>query len=102
MSGYSLEHLLPENGRDLAKALVGSEGTLGVILDATVDLVPISPARPLVVLGYPDMAPPPTRCRPCCSMLPLASKVWMRGWSTWSGGPRGAVRCRTCPAARAG
>ena len=56
ISGYSLEHLLPENGRDLAKALVGSEGTLGVILEATVDLVPISPARTLVVLGYPDMA----------------------------------------------
>ncbi len=56
VSGYSLEHLLPENGRDLAKALVGTEGTLGVILDATVKLVRISPARMLVVLGYPDMA----------------------------------------------
>jgi FAD/FMN-containing dehydrogenase/Fe-S oxidoreductase len=56
VSGYSLEHLLPENGRNLAKALVGTEGTLGVILEATVDLVPISPARLLVILGYPDMA----------------------------------------------
>jgi FAD/FMN-containing dehydrogenase/Fe-S oxidoreductase len=56
VSGYSLEHLLPENGRNLARALVGTEGTLGVILDATVDLVPITAARLLVVLGYPDMA----------------------------------------------
>ena len=56
VSGYSLEHLLPENGRNLAKALVGTEGTLGVTLDATVKLVRISPARLLVVLGYPDMA----------------------------------------------
>jgi FAD/FMN-containing dehydrogenase/Fe-S oxidoreductase len=56
VSGYSLEHLLPEHSRNLARALVGTEGTLGVILDATVDLVPISPARLLVVLGYPDMA----------------------------------------------
>ncbi|MEJ3655588.1 FAD-binding and (Fe-S)-binding domain-containing protein [Actinomycetes bacterium KLBMP 9759] len=56
VSGYSLEHLLPERGRDLAKALVGSEGTLAVVLRATVALVPVSPARVLVVLGYPDMA----------------------------------------------
>ena len=56
ISGYSLEHLLPENGRNLAKGLVGTEGTLGVTLDATVKLVRISPARMLLVLGYPDMA----------------------------------------------
>jgi FAD/FMN-containing dehydrogenase/Fe-S oxidoreductase len=56
VSGYSLEHLLPEHGRNLARMLVGTEGTLGVILDATVDLVPITPARLLIVLGYPDMA----------------------------------------------
>src|SRR4051812_40373262 len=56
VSGYSLEHLLPENGRNLARALVGTEGTLGVILEATVDLVAISAARMLVILGYPDMA----------------------------------------------
>ena len=55
ISGYSLEHLLPERGRNLTRALVGSEGTLGVILDATVTLVPITPARMLVVLGYADM-----------------------------------------------
>ncbi len=56
VSGYSLEHLLPERGRNLARALVGSEGTLAVTLDATLTLVRISPARLLVVLGYPDMA----------------------------------------------
>jgi FAD/FMN-containing dehydrogenase/Fe-S oxidoreductase len=56
VSGYGLEHLLPENGRHLARALVGSEGTLGVVTRATLRLVPISPVRLLVVLGYPDMA----------------------------------------------
>jgi FAD/FMN-containing dehydrogenase/Fe-S oxidoreductase len=56
ISGYSLEHLLPERGFDPARALVGSEGTLGLLLAATVKLVPV-PADPvLVVLGYPDMA----------------------------------------------
>ncbi|TNC16936.1 FAD-binding oxidoreductase [Georgenia sp. 311] len=56
VSGYSLEHLLPENGTDLAKMLVGSEGTLVTVLGATVDLVPVPSAPVLVALGYPDMA----------------------------------------------
>jgi FAD/FMN-containing dehydrogenase/Fe-S oxidoreductase len=55
VSGYSLEHLLPENGADLAKFLVGSEGTLGVVTGATVALVPSPKAVVLAVLGYPGM-----------------------------------------------
>lgn len=55
VSGYSLEHLLPEKGTDLAKALVGTEGTVGTLLEATVRLVPVAAAPVLVVLGYPDM-----------------------------------------------
>ena len=55
-SGYPLEHLLPERGGDLARALVGSEGTLAVVLGATVRLVRAPAAAVLVVLGYPDMA----------------------------------------------
>ena len=55
VSGYSLEHLLPENGRRLDRFLVGSEGTLGIVLEATVELVPDEPRR-LTVLGYPSMA----------------------------------------------
>ncbi|MGY1634941.1 FAD-binding and (Fe-S)-binding domain-containing protein [Geodermatophilus sp. SYSU D01186] len=56
VSGYSLEHLLPERGFDVAKALVGSEGTLALVLGATVRLVADAPFRGLVVLGYPSMA----------------------------------------------
>ncbi len=54
VSGYSLEHLLPERGADLAKALAGTEGTVVTILGATVRLVPVAQAHALVVLGYPD------------------------------------------------
>jgi FAD/FMN-containing dehydrogenase/Fe-S oxidoreductase len=51
-SGYALENLLPEHGYDIARALVGSEGTLAVVTGATVRLVP-EPARTvMVVLGY--------------------------------------------------
>ena len=56
VSGYSLEHLLPENGSHLARALVGTEGTVGLLLEAELDLVPVPTAPTLVVLGYPDMA----------------------------------------------
>ena len=55
VSGYSLEHLLPENGSHLARALVGTEGTCGLLLEAELDLVPVPSAPTLVVLGYADM-----------------------------------------------
>ncbi|MCT9934448.1 FAD-binding protein [Planotetraspora sp. A-T 1434] len=56
VSGYSLEHLLPENGFDVARALAGSEGTLALTLAARVRLVRDAPVRLLVALGYPSMA----------------------------------------------
>jgi FAD/FMN-containing dehydrogenase/Fe-S oxidoreductase len=55
VSGYNLEALLPENGFHVARALVGSECTCVVVLEATTRLVNDPPARSLVVLGYPDV-----------------------------------------------
>jgi FAD/FMN-containing dehydrogenase len=56
VSGYKLDALLPENGFNRARALVGSESTLVTILHAELRLVPVPAARTLVVLGYPDIA----------------------------------------------
>jgi len=54
VSGYNLDQLLPEHGFDLARAMVGTEGTCATVLGATVRLVESPPARALAVLGFPD------------------------------------------------
>ena len=55
VSGYNLDELLPERGFNLARALVGSEGTLAVILKATVHVVPKPQRLALIVLGFEDV-----------------------------------------------
>jgi len=55
VSGYSLDQLLPEKGCNVARSLVGTEGTCVIVLEATLRLVPSPPARSLLVLGYPDV-----------------------------------------------
>ena len=54
VSGYALDWLLPEHGGDVARALVGTEGTCALIARATVRLVRPPAARCLVVLGFDD------------------------------------------------
>ena len=54
VSGYRLEQLLPENGFNVARALVGSESTCVTVLRATVALVP-DPQRVLLVAGFESL-----------------------------------------------
>jgi FAD/FMN-containing dehydrogenase/Fe-S oxidoreductase len=56
VSGYSLEHLLPENGFDVATFMAGTEGTLATMTSATVRLVEDPPVRQILALGYASMA----------------------------------------------
>ncbi|KAA0084635.1 FAD-binding oxidoreductase [Mycolicibacterium sp. P9-64] len=55
VSGYALEALLPENRFDVSRLLVGSEGTLAVVVEADVRLVSEATHRLMVVLGFADM-----------------------------------------------
>jgi FAD/FMN-containing dehydrogenase/Fe-S oxidoreductase len=55
VSGYNLNDLLPENGFNVARALVGSESTLVTVLEATLHLVPAPKARSVVMLGFADI-----------------------------------------------
>ena len=55
VSGYNLDELLPENHFNVARALVGSEGTCAVILGATLNLVKSPQFRTLVGVGFKDI-----------------------------------------------
>ena len=54
VSGYNLDELLPENGFNVARALVGTEGTCAIVLEAKVKLIQSPQHRSLVGLGYAD------------------------------------------------
>jgi FAD/FMN-containing dehydrogenase/Fe-S oxidoreductase len=55
VSGFNLDQLLPENGFNVARALVGTEGTCAVTLRAKVRLVHSPSCRVLLVLGFRDI-----------------------------------------------
>lgn len=55
VSGYHLANLLPENGFNVARALVGTEGTCAIVVGARMKLVPNAPSALLVCLGYEDV-----------------------------------------------
>ncbi len=55
VSGYNLDQLLPENGFNVARALVGTEGTCVSVLSAQVALVENPACKRLFVLGFKDI-----------------------------------------------
>jgi FAD/FMN-containing dehydrogenase/Fe-S oxidoreductase len=71
VSGYNLDELLPENGFQVARALVGTENTCVTILEATLDLVESPPGRALLVLGYPDVYEAATHIKEILEYKPL-------------------------------
>ncbi|MEU6789249.1 FAD-linked oxidase C-terminal domain-containing protein [Nonomuraea angiospora] len=72
ISGYNLDQLLPENGFNLARALVGSEGTLVTVLRAELAVVPRPAARSLAVLGFEDIFAAADAVPAVAGHLPLA------------------------------
>ena len=55
VSGYNLDELMPERGFNVARAIVGSEGTLATILRATIRGVSRPKEVGLAVLGFDDV-----------------------------------------------
>jgi FAD/FMN-containing dehydrogenase/Fe-S oxidoreductase len=54
VSGYNLDELLPERGFHAARALVGTEGTCAIVLEAKLKLIHSPQHRTLVGLAYAD------------------------------------------------
>jgi FAD/FMN-containing dehydrogenase/Fe-S oxidoreductase len=56
VGGYNLDHFVPSNGQfDLCKLLVGSEGTLGIVLRAKLRLVELPKAKVLCVPQFESL-----------------------------------------------
>ena len=55
VSGYNLDQLLPENGFNVARALVGTEGGCALTLQAEARLVTSPRERVLRVMAFPDI-----------------------------------------------
>jgi FAD/FMN-containing dehydrogenase/Fe-S oxidoreductase len=54
VSGYNFDSLLEDEELNLAKLIVGSEGTLATVVEAEIGLVPVPTARSLVLLSFRD------------------------------------------------
>ncbi len=57
VSGYNLDLLLDPDGVNLAHLIVGSEGTLGTVVEASVRLHPLPPSVGLAVLHFDALLP---------------------------------------------
>ncbi len=56
VGGYNLDEFIPgRSGFNLSRLLVGSEGTLAIILDATLRLVPLPKHRAMCVVQFHDL-----------------------------------------------
>lgn len=57
VSGYNLDQLIPgsEGRLNIARSLVGSEGTLVTVLEAKCRLIDAKAERVILMLGYPDV-----------------------------------------------
>ena len=56
VGGYNLDAFLDtSNGCNLANLFVGSEGTLGVVLEARINLVPLPRAKAVLVIEFDDL-----------------------------------------------
>jgi FAD/FMN-containing dehydrogenase/Fe-S oxidoreductase len=71
---YHVFDALKEDGLDVAGLLAGSEGTLAMITEATLNTIPLSPSRSVAVLGFASLEHAIEAVR-ICAALPLVRCV---------------------------
>jgi FAD/FMN-containing dehydrogenase/Fe-S oxidoreductase len=55
VAGYNLDEFVTPQPFNMAKLMVGSEGTLGVVLEAKVNLVPLPKAKAVLAIQFADV-----------------------------------------------
>jgi FAD/FMN-containing dehydrogenase/Fe-S oxidoreductase len=78
VSGYNLDYLLPENGFNVARALVGSEGTCVVVLKAKTRLIHSPQYRVLLLVAYPSVFAAGDQAHPISKLGPIAIEGFQR------------------------
>ena len=78
VSGYNLDQLLPENGFNVARALVGTESTCVIVLGATTRLMHSPPHRALLVIGYPDLFTAGDHAEPIREQGPIGLEAFQK------------------------
>ncbi len=76
VSGYNLDDLLPENGFNVARALVGTESTCAIVLRAKMRLMHSPPHRALIVIAYPDVFKAGDQACPIRELGPIALEAF--------------------------
>ena len=75
VGGYNLDAFVDSAGRNLARMIVGSEGTLAVILEAKLRLTPRPAARGVVLLEFADLFDALEAVVPCLDCAPVAVEL---------------------------
>lgn len=75
VSGYNLDVLLDPEGLDLGKLVVGSEGSLGLVLEAEVDLVPAPKRKGVALVHFRDLEPAIAATVPLLETQPSAVEL---------------------------
>jgi len=71
VSGYSLDELLPDHGFNVARSLVGAEGTCVIVLAAKLRLVEWPKKRTTLVLGFKDVYAAADSVPEVCKAAPI-------------------------------